>query len=94
MARDSNKAFFGVVALLAALAAGPAAADVKAGVDAWSRGDYTAAVREWEGPASEGDPDAMFNLGQAYRLGRGRRDSRRALGPSARRAQGDRPGRD
>ena len=57
--------------LLAALAAGPALADVKAGVDAWSRGDYTAAVREWEGPAAAGDPDAMFNLGQAYRLGRG-----------------------
>ena len=57
--------------LLAALAAGPALADVKSGVDAWGRGDYAAAVREWEGPASLGDPDAMFNLGQAYRLGRG-----------------------
>lgn len=57
--------------LLAAAAAGPARADVKAGVDAWSRGDYAAAVREWEGPAAAGDPDAMFNLGQAYRLGRG-----------------------
>src|SRR5690349_13179876 len=62
---------FGTMALLAALAAAPAFADVKAGVDAWSRGDYTAAVREWEGPAAAGDPDAMFNLGQAYRLGRG-----------------------
>ena len=57
--------------LLAALLAGPALADVKAGVDAWSRGDYAAAVREWEASASLGDPDAMFNLGQAYRLGRG-----------------------
>lgn len=59
-----------VLALLACVAA-PALADVKAGVDAWSRGDYTAAVREWEGPANAGDPDAMFNLAQAYRLGRG-----------------------
>ena len=57
--------------LLAALAAVPAAADVKDGVDAWSRGDYAAAVREWDGPATAGDPDAMFNLAQAYRLGRG-----------------------
>lgn len=46
-------------------------ADVKAGVDAWARSDYPAAVREWQGPADKGDPDAMFNLGQAYRLGRG-----------------------
>ena len=58
-------------ALLAALGPVPALADVKTGVDAWSRGDYSAAVREWEGPAAAGDPDAMFNLGQAYRLGRG-----------------------
>ncbi|MGN6356461.1 MAG: SPOR domain-containing protein [Novosphingobium sp.] len=49
----------------------PASADVKAGVDAWARADYTAAVREWQGPADKGDADAQFNLGQAYRLGRG-----------------------
>lgn len=59
--------------LLAAalVAAGPALADVKAGVDAWTRGDYTAAVREWQEPAARGDPDAQFNLAQAYKLGRG-----------------------
>ena len=51
--------------------AAPALADVKDGVDAWSRGDYPAAVREWQAPADKGDPDAMFNLGQAYRLGLG-----------------------
>ncbi len=49
----------------------PAMADVKAGVDAWSAGDYEAAVSEWRGPAASGDPDAQFNLAQAYRLGRG-----------------------
>ena len=58
-------------ALVAMLAAGPAMADVKAGVDAWSRGDFTAAVSEWMGPAAQGDADAQFNMGQAYRLGRG-----------------------
>jgi TPR repeat protein len=26
---------------------------------------------EWQGPAAAGDPDALFNLAQAYRLGRG-----------------------
>jgi cell division septation protein DedD len=66
-----NKPLLGATLLLAALAGGPALADVKAGVDAWSRGDYAAAVSEWEAPAAAGDPDAMFNLGQAYRLGRG-----------------------
>lgn len=46
-------------------------ADVKAGVDAWARGDYPAAVRQWQAPAAKGDADAQFNLGQAYKLGRG-----------------------
>ncbi|MFO6428701.1 SPOR domain-containing protein [Erythrobacter sp. W302b] len=58
------------VAVLAMLAA-PAVADVKAGVDAWSAGDFARAVVEWQGPAAAGDPDALFNLAQAYRLGRG-----------------------
>jgi len=71
MLPDAMKPAWGVAAMLAALAAVPALADVKAGVDAWSRGDYSTAVREWEGPAGAGDPDAMFNLAQAYRLGRG-----------------------
>ncbi len=62
----------GLAAALAALAfAAPALADVKAGVDAWSSGNYTAAVAEWKGPAEAGDADALFNMAQAYRLGRG-----------------------
>ena len=47
------------------------AGDVKAGVDAWSRGDFPGAVAQWRGPAVAGDADAQFNLGQAYKLGRG-----------------------
>ncbi len=62
--------------MLAAAIAGmamatPASADVKAGVDAWTAGDYATAVREWSGPAARGDADAQFNLAQAYRLGQG-----------------------
>ena len=49
----------------------PALADVKAGVDAWQRGDYKKAIAEWRGPAVAGDADAQFNMGQAYKLGRG-----------------------
>jgi cell division septation protein DedD len=64
-------AVLGAAGLAALAIGGVARADVKAGVDAWSRGDYAAAVHQWEGPASVGDADAMFNLAQAYRLGRG-----------------------
>lgn len=69
------------VSLMVAAAILPqvAFADVKAGVDAWARGDYPAAVREWQGPADKGDADAMFNLGQAFRFGRGvKADQRKA----------------
>ncbi|KEO90269.1 sporulation protein [Erythrobacter longus] len=55
----------------AVLGAAPVFANVKQGVDAWSSGNYTAAVAEWQQPASNGDADALFNLAQAYRLGRG-----------------------
>lgn len=64
---------FAVLAAAAATIAlsSPALADVKAGVDAWERGDFAAAVAEWRDPAAKGDADAQFNLGQAYKLGRG-----------------------
>lgn len=58
-------------ALLCTLIASPAFADVKTGVDAWSRGEYKKAVETWRPLAIEGDADAQFNLGQAYKLGRG-----------------------
>lgn len=63
------KLFLGTAALL--LLGQPAFADVKDGVDAWTRGDFARAVKEWRGPALKGDPDAQFNLAQAYKLGRG-----------------------
>ena len=53
------------------LGGGAAIADVKAGVDAWQAGNYPAAVKEWRPLADRGDADAQFNLGQAYKLGRG-----------------------
>lgn len=60
-----------VIGGMLVLCAGAAHADVKAGVNAWSAGDYAKAVAEWRAPAAKGDPDALFNLAQAYRLGRG-----------------------
>ena len=53
------------------LAAPASAQSVKAGIDAWQRGDYVGAVAIWRPLAEAGDPDASFNMGQAYRLGRG-----------------------
>lgn len=67
----SNRIVSTAAAALALLSAAPSLAGVKDGVDAWSRGDYAAAITEWQGPAAQGDPDALFNLAQAYRLGRG-----------------------
>lgn len=59
------------LALGALVAAHPALADVRTGVDAWSRGEHDIAVKEWLGPAASGDADAQFNMGQAYKLGKG-----------------------
>lgn len=66
------KRIWGAAAIGAVLViALPALADVKAGVDAWQQGDYAKAIGEWRPLAQAGDPDAQFNLGQAYKLGRG-----------------------
>ena len=60
-----------VAMLVAALPAPLSAQSVKAGIDAWQKSDYPAAVAIWRPLAEAGDTDAQFNLGQAYRLGRG-----------------------
>jgi cell division septation protein DedD len=58
--------------LMIAAAAMPAAAQtVRAGIEAWQKGDMAGAVAIWRPLAEKGDADAAFNLGQAYRLGRG-----------------------
>ncbi len=44
---------------------------VRDGIAAWQKADYAAAVAIWKPLAEKGDADAAFNLGQAYRLGRG-----------------------
>jgi cell division septation protein DedD len=61
-----------VAAITAALICAPLfAQSVKSGINAWQRADYAAAVAIWRPLAERGDADAQFNLGQAYRLGRG-----------------------
>lgn len=58
-------------AVLGLALASTAFADVKDGVDAYERGDYAKAIAEWQPLAIKGNPDAQFNLAQAYKLGRG-----------------------
>jgi cell division septation protein DedD len=60
------------VALALAIVAAPLSAQsVKAGIDAWQKGDFSSAVAIWRPLAEHGSADAQFNLGQAYRLGKG-----------------------
>ena len=58
-------------ALIAFVAAPLSGQSVKAGIDAWQRADYAGAIAIWRPLAETGDADAQFNLGQAYRLGKG-----------------------
>jgi TPR repeat protein len=61
-----------LLALTIGLAALPASAQsVRAGIEAWQKGDAAGAVAIWQPLADKGDADAAFNLGQAYRLGKG-----------------------
>jgi cell division septation protein DedD len=48
-----------------------AAPDVKSGIDRWMAQDFEGAVAQWRPLADQGNADAQFNLGQAYKLGRG-----------------------
>jgi uncharacterized protein len=58
-------------ALLGAASSQACAQTVRAGIEAWQHADYSKAVSIWRPLAEKGDADAAFNLGQAYRLGRG-----------------------
>ena len=63
---------FSMSAALLLIAAAPAPAQtVRAGIEAWQKGQPEVAVTIWAPLAAKGDADAAFNLGQAYRLGKG-----------------------
>ena len=49
----------------------PAWADYRVGMDAYLRGDYATALREWIPLAEQGDADAQYNLGVMYDKGPG-----------------------
>jgi TPR repeat protein len=61
-----------LAAMLLMVIAGPVSAqNVRAGIEAWSAGRHGQAVAIWRPLAAKGNADAAFNLGQAYKLGRG-----------------------
>lgn len=47
------------------------AADFKTGLDAYNRGDFATALREWQPIAAQGDPHGQYNLGLLYARGQG-----------------------
>ncbi len=64
-----------IVALALAFAAPVVAQDIDAGLEAYKRGDYAAALREFRPLAEQGDAEAQHHLGAMYRDGQGvRRD--------------------
>jgi hypothetical protein len=46
-------------------------ADFAAGVAAWQKGDYAAALKEWQPLAEQGSRDAQYNVGLAFEEGKG-----------------------
>lgn len=68
-------------ASLSLLVAPAAQADIELGAKKYTAGDYKGAIVEWLPYAAQGEPNALFNLGQVYRLGKGApADLRRAAG--------------
>jgi uncharacterized protein len=68
----AKQRFIGIVcASVLALAAPVMAADLQRGVVKYQAGDYDGALAEWRPLAEKNDPNALFNIGQSYRLGRG-----------------------
>jgi hypothetical protein len=53
------------------LVAVPVFADFQTGLDAYQKGDYVGAAKEWRPLAEEGDATAQFNLGLLYLDGHG-----------------------
>jgi TPR repeat protein len=68
-----------VAALIVVGLAAPAHADFYDGLEAYQRGDFAAALREWQPLAAAGNAEAQFQLGRLYAHGEGvARDERLA----------------
>ncbi len=69
-----------VVVGLVFMLASPVLADFQAGLDAYERGDYHTAMKEWRPLANQGDASAQYHLGVLYERAQGiPRDYQEAL---------------
>jgi hypothetical protein len=59
------------LSLIGGIASPLSAQTVRDGIEAWQQADYSGAVAIWRPLAEKGNADAAFDLGQAYRLGKG-----------------------
>ena len=65
------KRFVALCIVAVAFATAPAFAGFQEGVDAFERGDYKTALREFQHLAEQGDADAQYLLGVFYKDGEG-----------------------
>ncbi|MGP0075998.1 MAG: tetratricopeptide repeat protein [Bryobacteraceae bacterium] len=63
--------FTALLAFTAFIAAFPAMADFQAGLDAYQKGDYVGAAKEWRPLAEQGSAEAQYNMGLLYLDGHG-----------------------
>jgi TPR repeat protein len=60
-----------LVLALALLSVPSLAADFQAGLDAYNRGDFAAAMKEWQALAEQGEANSQYNMGLLYARGQG-----------------------
>ncbi len=60
-----------MLAAVVVLVAAPACTDFEPGEEAYDRGDYATALKEWRPLAEQGDAEAQFIMGGMYNLGQG-----------------------
>ena len=65
------KGFLVITTLIFLMYGSPAVAHYSTGVDAYNKGDYATAYREWKLLAKQGVVDAQYNLGWMYDYGKG-----------------------
>ena len=72
--KNTNSAALGLIAaaaLILSVWVSPARADFEAGWQAYQRGDFAAALKEWRPLAQSNDARAQYNLGILYDQGKG-----------------------
>lgn len=70
--RQLLKGFFALGFIICLACSQPTSAvTLNSAIDRYNVGDFRSAIEQWEQLARMGNPDALFNLGQIYRMGNG-----------------------